>query len=511
MGIDEPTLWSKSTMTLLAKQTTVAEVKRMLRHGLTRRTALAGLTAGMLPFALKADVQTKSPAISVEGFGVKRWPTYTSALAVKSAIESGVPLDWLGWKIRLDAPVAAIVTEDVIWQGRGAEIVYDGIRAAAAVKITTSKGARFRIDDITIDANSKCNIAMLFESTGSMAAASTVATRNLRTVRAKRSDHFEGVPGMGLYIQGSFDWIDLMGGGAHDCDLPTGTGIESVAGVCGIGVTFIDGERWVKRCTANGIDVTNIHSDGRYQFDQDGLAYFAPNDPGHPSGKKESHLLVTGSRFQNCFGRSIKTQCRTSEVSENVFVRTAGQFDGVGNMEIDVQAGTGKVFKNKFDYRNGQQPHFCARLACDLVRGVAGLIMADNEIYLDEHTVLGGLVQSFASNGNTATLLIEKNRIYGKTRMLLDFICSGPSNSARVIDNWVQQLLRRTDVTGDVAEAVAAVWVRKGGHPADAHVTISGNTHAGTGAPAMVQTQVPGSAMAAAIAARANSGFAIIH
>lgn len=461
----------------------------------------------MLPFALQADAQTPHAAISVERFGVKRWPAYTPSSAIKSAIESGLPLNWLGWRIRLDAPVVATVTNDVLWHGRGAEIVYDGRPAAIAVKVTTSAGVHFQPRDITIDANSNCNIALLIESAGSMASASTMSASNLRTAGARRSNRFEGVPAAGLYIQGSFDWVDLTAGGARDCYLPTGTGIESIAGVCGIGVTFLDEERWVRRCTASGVDIANIRSDGRYQVDQDGLAYFAPNDPDHPSGKKESYLLVTGSDFENCFGRSIKTQCRLTEVRQNAFVRTAGQLDGVGNMEIDVQAGIGRVLQNRFDYRNGQQPPFCARLACDLVRGIAGLIVEDNDVHLDEATVLEGLAQSFASTGNAANVVIARNRIHGKTRMLLDFICNGSGNTAHVTDNWVQQLLQRTDVTGDAAGDVAAVWVRRGGSSADARVTFSGNTHAGAGAPAIARTRVPGSSMNATITASANPGF----
>lgn len=440
----------------------------------------------------------------VTRFGVVGNGVTDDAVAVQKALNSDKPLDWLGLTIRIASAVSRTTSNPVLWRGRGATILYDGADAQAAVSITLSAGVRMEVENLTVDANKKASNALKVVSDATMASPSTFESWGLFVTGAKKFAAFTGVSAFGLDITGAFDVVELNGGGASNCEMPAGTGIPSNSGVSGINVALSSSDRWCRRLIVNGVSIEKIYSsDPAYQADQDGLGYFTPNDATHPSGKKEGSLVVRNSRFANCYGRSVKTQARETSVSDSTFVRSEGLASGVGNTEIDAQAGSLTVAGNKADYSNGFHPGVFARVSCDLVAGRSGLTVNDNEVYMDAATTLDTFAQSYASVGTASTVDVSNNRVFGKVKAPVDYAVNGTQNVATVRGNRFSAIVA-SGFTGDKA----LVYFRLAGASGDATAIIENNTYTGGDLPAVARDQVPLAGISASVSSANNAGFA---
>jgi hypothetical protein len=422
--------------------------------------------------------------------------------AIQATLNAQKPIDWAGLTYRITSSVTLSATADVLWFGRNATIVYDGAHVEAAISISNAAAINYTVNDIAIDGSKLCNTPLKVTSTAAMTAPSTFRGQNLSAMNAKRLNTFTG--GEAIRVIGSFDLVDFDGGRIFDCELPTGQGTPSVIGITGITVSFNTTDKWPRRCTLRGVEIEKVYSsDLSYQGDQDGIRYFVPDDATVPAGKKEGQLVVDGNcRFINCYGRSIKTQCRTTVVTASSFIRNEGLSSGTGNVEVDAQAGPLTINDCTFDYSNGFQPLYCARTIGGSAYAKHGMVARDCTVYLDSATTLDGFAQTFANNGYISNAKVDAIYIYGKTTQVLNFLCNGDKNYAEVSNCWLNEL-----VNGETSEK-ALVYVKTSGtSPYYANITVRGNYYDNTDAPSVCRTNIGASSMSANVSAWNNFGF----
>jgi hypothetical protein len=456
---------------------------------------LVGLFAG-------GSVEDAIGYVTPEMFGAVGDGITNDRNALQAAINDGRPIHWPKKTYRITSAIAQTATADVEWKGDGAVIVYDGPHIEAAVSITTSAKINIAISGVTFDGAKLCNIPLKISSTGAMANACNLTFNDVYSKRAKKNATFGSA--LGVYVLGSFDVVQFNGGMVFDCEMPTGSGTPSVSGIAGINVAPISTDKWCRRLIVNGTKVEKIYSsDLTYTADQDGIGYFVPNDASD-AGKVESLLVVTGgASFKNCYGRSIKTQCRDTIVGDASFQRTEGYNGGVGDTEIDAQTGT--LFSNKtvHDYRNGFSPNAVWRCLGGAAYGPNGINVREATVHLDSATTLERAVQTFPNDGFTSSAMVDGLRIFGKVKEPIALICNGPDNYAKVTNCFFTQI-----VNGATGEK-ALVYVRAGGVGSpDALIEIDGNVYTGGDAAAVARTQIAGGEMTATVSCGVNPGFA---
>jgi hypothetical protein len=439
--------------------------------------------------------------VSVKDFGAVGDGVVDDTIAVQAALSSEKPLDWGGLTYRITSTVSHTYIDDVYWNGRNAIIVYDGFHVERAI-LLQGGGIEIVINDMTVDGGKLCNKPL--EVLNNSDNYSNLTLNNVFVKRAKRLNTFLG--GDGLFVRGSFDAVTLNGGGASDCELPAGQGTLGSAGITGIAASFYSATRYIKSMRVNGVQIEKIYSsDLAYQSDQDGLLYFTPDDSGGIY-KVPGELIVSGgSSFLNCYGRSIKTQCRDTIVQNCHFERTEGLTSGFGNGEIDAQTGSLSVSNCVFVYDNGQEPTFCVNSSSDAIYGRPGLTAQDCQVYLDASVTLSIFASVFPRSGLYSRHQITGIKVYGKMKKLFDFICRGDKNYAEVSNCFANEI-----VNGETSEK-ALVYVRSGGtalSPYSATVTAFGNVYDNTDLPAVMRDGVPGSSMSGILSAWNNQGFA---
>jgi len=415
--------------------------------------------------------------------------------AVQAVINTDRPIDWCGLTYRITSTVSRTTTKDVFWQGRGATIVYDGAHTRRAIFLVDS-GIDIVINDMTIDGGKLCN--QCFETNNNTDNYSNITLNNVFVKRAKRINTFLG--GSGIYIVGSYNMVSVNGGGVSDCELPAGQGTSGSIGIGGMDVTWYSITRYVKSMYVNGARFEKIYSsDLSYQSDQDGIKYFVPTNG---DTKVASLFSCIASEFVNCYGRSIKTQCRNTVVLSTKFTRTEGLTSGIGNGEIDAQTGNGNFRDLAFSYSNGQQPGVCVNVSGGL--GFPGILVDGCSVNTAAGTTLNIFVQVFPNSNLLNRHTISNNKVYGTVITFFEFLCNGNKNYAELSNNYVEEIAN--GVMGDRA----LVYVKANGAitPYFADVTAYGNRYGGVGTAGIVRDQITSVGMDSSLSAYGNYGFA---
>jgi hypothetical protein len=458
--------------------------------------------AGSVRRPLDAEMQN---FVTIAQFGGVGNGVANDRNAVANAIATQKPILWIGSSgnnFRIESPITQTVTADVIWQGNGANIVYGGAHTEYAIRLADTAGVQFLLSDITVDGGKLCNKTLEVLNNTSLSTASDFITNNSFFKRAKRLNTFSG--GDGLNIRGAFNQVVFNGGGVSDCELPAGQGQQSVIGIGGVSIDWYSVNSYVKRVVVNGMEFEKIYSsDLAYNHDQDGIKYFVPDNAAGTGKVFSEFICYGGSTFKNCYGRSIKTQCATTNVTDSAFERTEGTSNFTGNGEIDAQ--TGSLFTDRlvFRYSNGYHPGVCVSSSSDAQYGRPGLTAGNSEVYLDAATTLPAFGQNFPRNGQHSRQNLDNIKVYGKVVSLFDLLCNGAKNYLDVTNCYATEI-----AVGPTGER-ALVYARASGliTPRGGFITAIGNIHDSANSAALVRDAIPGVSVSTSLSAWGNIGF----
>ena len=415
--------------------------------------------------------------------------------AVQAVLNTDRPIDWCGLTYRITSTISRTSTKDVFWQGRNATIVYDGAHAERAI-LLQGGGIDIVFNDITIDGGKLVN--KCFEINNNTNSYSNLTFNNTFVKRAKRINTFVG--GSGVEVNGSYNIFSINGGGVSDCELPAGQGTSGSIGISGIAVSWYSTTRYVKSMYLNGTRIEKIYSsDLSYQSDQDGVLYFVPTIG---DTKEPSLFSCIASEFVNCYGRSIKTQCRNTVVLSSKFTRTEGLNSGVGNGEISAQTGNGNFRDLAFSYKNGQEPGVCVGVNGGL--GFPGILVDGCSVVVETGTVLSKFASVFPNDNLLNRHTVSNNKVYGTVVEFFTYRCNGNKNYAEVSNNYVEEIAN--GVMGDKA----LVYVTSNGFvtPYFAYTTAYGNRYGGINTVAIVRDQITSVGMDSSLSAWGNYNFA---
>jgi hypothetical protein len=438
--------------------------------------------------------------VSLADFGAVGDGATDDRTAIVNALNTQKPLEWVGTSgknFRITSPISHTPTADVIWYGQGATLTYAGSHAEFALRLNDATGVEFILNDLTIDGAKLVNKVLEVLNNTSLTTPSEFIATNLYVNRAKRINTFSG--GEALRIRGAFNRVIFNGGGVKDCELPAGQGTSGSIGIAGVSIDWYSTSSYVREVFVNGFRVEKVYSsDLSYVDDQDGFVYFTPTDG---TRKVPSNFSCIASEFVNCYGRSIKTQCRDTVVQASSFVRSEGLTRGYGNGEIDAQTGNGTFRDNSFAYTNGQEPLVCVNVSGSL--GTPGILVDGCSVVLDTSTTLSVFTQVFPSTGLFSRHSVSNNKIFGKVKEFFSFNANGNKNYADVSNNYIGEM-----VDGATSQK-ALVYVRASGGttPYFANITATGNFYDNTHAPALVRDGISGASMSSALSAWGNFGF----
>jgi hypothetical protein len=437
--------------------------------------------------------------VSLADFGAVGDGVTDDRTAIVNALNTQKPLEWVGTSgknFRITSPISHTPTADVIWYGQGATLTYAGSHAEYALRLNDATGVEFILNDLTLDGAKLVNKVLEVLNNTSLTTPSEFVATNLYVNRAKRINTFSG--GSAILIRGAFNRAIFNGGGVKDCELPAGQGTPGSIGIAGVSVEWYSTTSYVREVFINGFRVEKIYSsDLSYGADQDGFVYFAPTDS---TRKVPSNFSCIASEFVNCYGRSIKTQCRDTVVQTSSFVRSEGLTRGYGNGEIDAQTGNGTFRDNSFSYTNGQEPLVCVGVSGSL--GTPGMIVDGCSVVLDTATTLTIFTQVFPDGGLFSRHSITNNKIFGKVKEFFAYNANGDKNYADVSNNYISEMV------DGVTSQKAMIYVRANGTaPYFANITATGNFYDNTHAPALVRDDISGNAMSSALSAWGNFGF----
>jgi hypothetical protein len=438
--------------------------------------------------------------VSLADFGAVGDGSNDDRTAIVNALNTQKPLEWVGTSgksFRITSPISHTPTADVIWYGQGATLTYAGSHAEYALRLNDATGVEFILNDLTIDGAKLVNKVLEVLNNTSLTTPSEFIATNLYVNRARRLNTFSG--GEALRIRGAFNRVIFNGGGVKDCELPTGQGTPGSIGISGVSVDWYSTTSYVREVLVDGFRVEKVYSsDLSYNDDQDGFVYFAPTDG---TRKVQSNFSCISSEFVNCYGRSIKTQCRDTVVQASSFVRSEGLTRGFGNNEIDAQNGNGNFRDNSFAYTNGQEPSACVNVSGST--GTPGIVVNGCSVVLDTSTTLSTFAQVFPSGGLFSRHSITNNKIFGKVKEFFSFNANSNKNYADVSDNYI------AEIVNGVTSEKALVYVRASGgtSPYFANIIATGNFYDNTHAPALVRDSISGVSMNSSLSQWGNVGF----
>lgn len=416
-------------------------------------------------------------------------------VAIQAALNSNRPIDWGGLTYKITSTVSVTATENIFWQGRNATIIYAGTHTERAI-LLQGEGIDIVLNDITFDGGKLCNkvLEILNYEFGN----SNLTCNNVFVKRAKRLNTFSG--GDGMRVRGAFTNFIFSGGGVSDCELPAGQGTASVIGISGLAIDWFSDSRYVRNVSIESAVFNKIYSsDLAYQFDQDGVVYFVPT---LGSAKSPSNFTCTNTSFTNCYGRSIKTQCLSTNVYSCSFTRTEGLSSGSGNGEIDAQTGNGNFIGLVFYYLDGNEPAACVNVSG--AAGKPGIVVDACSVYNDDLTTIAKFAAVFPSLGTFARHSVTNNKVYGKVKEFFALRGNGNKNYAEVSNNYV------ASIVNGVTSEKALIYATSSGltTPFFANITAFGNVYADVDTPAIVRDTISGVGITTSLSAYGNFGFA---
>ncbi|HCA5186193.1 TPA: hypothetical protein MW245_002058 [Acinetobacter baumannii] len=315
-------------------------------------------------------------------------------------------------------------------------------------------------------------------------------------------------PGDCIHIRGSFRTVLFEYPEVNHVALAAGAGNPMVSGVSGITVTHYNDKSYPIFMELRGPKISKIFSeDPTYTTDQDGIKFFSAAEATKRK-KINSKLITWGGEFINCWGRSIKTQCRDTFVNGTNFTRTEGNADKEGNGEINVQTGNGLVSGATFNYSNGHTGGVCISFDTGADYDNTGGTANGCDVYLDDQTVLPTFISNYPRDGVNQTIIATGNKIHGKAARFAVSLVNGSKNRFVYKDNQVDEIIPFDHGNGDLVKAFHVAKASGAVTPRGSHAELEGNKVLAPGNDVILSLDgIAGGAVNLPISAWNNIGF----
>lgn len=401
--------------------------------------------------------------------------------------------------------VDAAVTKGVQITGNFATLSYEGAsHIGDFISIKGSTPLKHYFYSLNVDGKHKATRVFYLQSGQPNTEGTSYAFfNNCHATRAKRSTEFVSLGGEAISIRGAFSSVDLEYSKVSDCILGVGAGVSGSVGIRGLGVTDLNANSYPLELNLTSCTVDTVYSeDPTYTMDQDGVVFFGANDL-----TIKSIANITALTANNCWGRSIKTQCRTTVVTGGTYTRSMGNSTGEGGSEIGIQMGNGIVKGAVFKYSNGAVPATCIDISATTAISRSGLLVEGCDVVLDSNTVLPAFVTSFPRTSKIGLIEAKGNKIYGKARNFASLRYRGNRNIIEISGNYVEEIVQDAALENQRNFAVfRSSGTPPAGETTTAEVTLLNNINDGPEA-YLVRDGVSGSSMITTQNGRGNVGF----
>lgn len=376
----------------------------------------------------------------------------------------------------ITSKISATITRGINIDGNGSTILYTGEAALDRMfEISHSIALDHNIIRLKLDGNMKSSTTMRIHSTVlNSVGESNFYSNQLSIVNCRKS--LSSQPGDGFHLRGSFRSSIFENVFVENICMASGVGKPGVAGVAGIVITHMTDTCFPTFMELRNPIIRKVWSeDPDYTMDQDGIKFFSGNDS-KTSKKNGSKLTVYGGEFKNCWGRSIKTQCRYTLVIGTHFKRNEGNSTDSGNGEVNIQTGNGLVSGATFHYENGCTGGVCVSFDNGAGYDNVGGSVKDCEVYLDASTILKTFVSNYPRDGSNQTIIATGNKIFGKAYRFSASLVNGDKNTFIYNDNQIDEIVAFDHGNGvlvktfNISKASGAITPRGG------YAEITGNT-----------------------------------
>ena len=303
----------------------------VLASGVTPNTYNIVQCTGVATLALVLRV---GESLSLKQFGANGDGATDDTLSIEAWLDEIISRDAVGYIPDgefLCNYITKAVNNGIKIKGSGT-IKATGSNRVNMIRFTGARG-RIEIDGPTFDANDIVARALEIQNTSSTSSTlgSVYISPKTRFINAKNNAPDTNTA-IGLYVVGGFTDVTFEGE-IDTVDSSSTTGAVSV----GLLVTWSASasDDWVRSTTlTSAARIRNVKNDNIALADADGVQCLAP------TSQTAIFSVAAGALFENCKGRSIKSQVVANSIIAPVIIRDA--YDGLS--EINLQYAGGKVF-----------------------------------------------------------------------------------------------------------------------------------------------------------------------
>lgn len=467
------------------------------------------VTSGGVNKVARTQRDKNSDFISIKDFGAIGDGIADDSDAIEKACLSGEVIEWVEGVYNVTRRISAVVNNSrIAWRGSSkANIVYTGTEHIERLFLLSGESTFFDLDcNLKIDGNLKVNKCL--EVTNNIATMqkdrlSRVRLGTMQIVNAKRVRPFGG--GDAILVRGSFSSVLAHKGLSIDnCILGAGAGNLGSVGISGMTVAQYSYDSYAKSFIVDDVEVGRVYSeDDAYTMDMDALRYLVSKNT-TTGDIDDGFFYATNLRTLDASGRSVKTQCKYTDIKKSTFERTGALTTSKGNNEIDSQYGHLAASDCIFKYSNGSDPTACINASSDSGITFTGLIVKDCNVILDSSTVLSSFLSTYPREGMTGFCDINNIRISGKVTTPVLYRVNGEGNTLRVDKMHVTEIigksgespvLVRVEGIGATTPKIADVYINN----CSVLRTINNNY--------LLQHKVVGNVAVARLSASNNIGF----
>jgi len=310
---------------------------------------------------------------------------------------------------------------------------------SAALNFLRFTGVRgfTEIDGITIDGNDVFARPLEIQNSGGSGIADVLLGQALTVVNAKNTAPDTNTA-TGILVRGRFNNV-IFAGEIDGVDSTSTSGAVSEGFVSNF---FSATDDYVKETIITSTArIKNVKNSNTVTADADGVKVQANNGATYANHLQSSLIVQSGAYFENCEGRSIKSQVFNNTIDGALIKRDA--YDGIN--EINLQYGGG-VVKNNIIIHDGYSSGEVIGTTLRDTPFSRPTIVENNEVYVTGSPITPiESVILFNSTSDTAYmrgLVIKNNKCYGTPDYMVQLTCGNVvnTNHVSVEDNWASNV-----------------------------------------------------------------------